>query len=151
MPPADHSGTPFELHQRLLDDCRDLGRLGLCRMLLMDDCTYPWFILVPERRAISEIHQLAESDQIQLIRESSALARWMVEAFRPDKLNIAAIGNLVPQLHVHHVARRIGDPGWPGVVWGRERGARYDPAEVERIRMLVCDRLGQGLAAGPAR
>ena len=124
----------FELHPRLLNDCHSLGRLDLCRVLLMDDRTYPWLILVPERDGVSEIFHLSDADQIELIAESSAVARGMVSAFRPDKLNIAAIGNLVPQLHVHHVARFATDPAWPGTVWGRGPGERYCPAGVDAVR-----------------
>lgn len=127
----------FELDPRLQADCHDFGRLELCRLLLMNDRTYPWFLLVPERPGITELYQLGELEQLQLTRESSALARTMAEVFRADKLNIAAIGNLVPQLHVHHVARRKGDPAWPGVVWGGARGAPYNPVEVERMRPQI--------------
>ncbi len=132
----------FNLHRRLQEDCILLGRLELCWLLLMNDQTYPWFILVPERSDVTEIHQLPDLDQWQLVRESSALARAIEIVFKPDKLNIAAIGNLVPQLHVHHVARRLGDPTWPGVVWGSPRGVPYALAEVERIQGLMGDRLG---------
>lgn len=116
----------------------------------MNDRTYPWFILVPERPEITEIHQLAECDQCQLIRESSALARAMTEIFNPDKLNIAAIGNLVPQLHLHHVGRRSGDRAWPGVVWGGPRGVPYDLAELDRICQQISDLLGPRPPQGAA-
>lgn len=123
----------FTLHPRLQQDCCDLGRLELCRLLLMNDRTYPWFILVPERENVAEIYQLSESDQVLLIRESSMLARAMERLFRPDKLNIAAIGNLVPQLHVHHLVRKVSDPAWPGTVWGRPPGEAYAPLQVDAI------------------
>ncbi|RYU61956.1 HIT domain-containing protein [Methylolobus aquaticus] len=118
----------FTLHPRLAGDCLTLGTLPLCRVLLMNDRTYPWLILVPQRNGIAEICELSEADQHVLIAESSRVAQAMLTLFKPDKLNIAAIGNLVPQLHVHHVARFRSDPAWPGTVWGRERGEPY-PAE----------------------
>lgn len=135
----------FELHPRLRQDCLLLGRLELCCLLLMNDRTYPWFILVPERPGITEVYQLPDLDQRHLIQESSALAHAIQMVFQPDKLNIAAIGNLVPQLHVHHVARFVGDPAWPGVVWGRPRGLPYECAEAARIKCLVACQLGPEL------
>jgi diadenosine tetraphosphate (Ap4A) HIT family hydrolase len=140
----------FELDRRLQEDCLDLGGLELCRLLLMNDRTYPWFILVPERPGITEIYHLPDRDQWQLLRESSALARAMAMEFNPDKLNIAAIGNLVPQLHMHHIARRSSDPAWPGVVWGGPRGAPYECTEVEWIRVRIGDQLEQFLRTGPS-
>src|SRR5690348_1989792 len=109
----------FELHPQLQKDCIQLGRLTLCRLLLMNDANYPWFILVPERPDIREIYELSETDQQQMLRESSALARSLSGIFSPDKLNIAALGNVVPQLHVHHIARFRKDAAWPAPVWGR--------------------------------
>lgn len=124
----------FELHPRLAQDCAPLGRFPLCRLLLMNERRYPWFILVPERPAIREIHQLARADQQQLLDESSELARALERLFRPDKLNIAAIGNLVPQLHLHHIARFEDDPAWPAPVWGRFEPLPYTPAEADELR-----------------
>lgn len=131
----------FRLHPRLRQDCIDLGRFELCRLLLMNDRSYPWFILVPERAGITEIFQLTEQDQIQLARESSALATAMAAVFRPEKLNIAAIGNIVRQLHIHHVARDVNDPAWPGVVWGRPPGAPYAEDRIEQISLAIASQL----------
>ncbi len=108
----------FELHPQLEKDCLLLGQFKLCKLLLMKDANYPWFILVPDRKDITEIYQLDEVDQQQLMRESSAMARLLIEDFSADKVNIAALGNIVPQLHVHHVARYHDDPAWPAPVWG---------------------------------
>jgi diadenosine tetraphosphate (Ap4A) HIT family hydrolase len=124
----------FELHPRLSQDCIQLGRFPLCRLLLMNESRYPWFILVPERQAISEIYQLTDEDQVQLMRESSHLSRMLSELFRADKMNIAAIGNLVPQLHLHHVVRYRDDPAWPGPIWGRFEPLPYDQLAVVEIR-----------------
>jgi diadenosine tetraphosphate (Ap4A) HIT family hydrolase len=107
------------IHAQLLADCIVLGRFPLCHLLLSKDANYPWCILVPDRAGVSEIHQLGDADQQQLIRESSLLARVLEAAFSPDKLNIAALGNIVPQLHVHHIVRYRNDPAWPAPVWGQ--------------------------------
>ena len=127
----------FQLDPRLQRDTIHLGRFPLSRLLLMNESTYPWFILVPERAGIREIHHLSEPDRLQLWRESAQLSRWLEEAFACDKLNVAALGNIVSQLHLHHVARRQGDPAWPGPVWGFRPAVPYPPEEIDRIRMLV--------------
>ena len=116
-----------DLHPRLKQDCLLIGRFTLCRLLLMRDANYPWFILVPDREDISEIFQLSGEDQVQLLRESSRLSAVLVERFRADKLNIAALGNVLPQLHVHHVVRYRDDPAWPAPVWGHAPARPYTP------------------------
>lgn len=115
------------LHPQLQKDCLLIGRFTLCRLLLMQDAHYPWFILVPDREDISEIYQLSGEDQVQLLRESSQLSAVLVERFHADKLNIAALGNVVPQLHVHHVVRYRDDPAWPAPVWGHTPARPYTP------------------------
>ena len=123
----------FSLHPRLQQDCLVLGRFELSRALLMNDSTYPWLILVPERPGIREIHELTDADQMQLIRESSRLAAHLERVFDADKLNVAAIGNLVPQLHVHHVVRYRTDPAWPAPVWGHGPLRPYEPGELAQF------------------
>ena len=108
-----------EIHSQLRKDCLLLGQLDLCHVLLMRDANYPWLILVPDRDDVTEIHQLNEVDQQQLMRESVLLSRVLETVFSPDKLNIAALGNIVPQCHVHHVVRYRSDAAWPAPVWGR--------------------------------
>lgn len=117
----------FELHPRLRADCEELGRLALSRLLLMRDANYPWFILVPTREAVREIHELGVADRQQLLAESCQLAEALERAFQPDKLNIAALGNVVPQLHLHHVVRYRGDACWPAPVWGQRPARPYEP------------------------
>jgi diadenosine tetraphosphate (Ap4A) HIT family hydrolase len=127
----------FELHPQLKQDCLELGQFDLCRLLLMNESRFPWLILVPEREGITEIYQLSDADQWLLLRESSALARGLAEGFAADKLNIAAIGNLVPQLHVHHIVRYRNDAAWPAPVWGKfERLPYQDEALREVIAQL---------------
>ncbi len=136
----------FQLHPQLAKDCRDMGSLGLCRLLLMDDAQYPWFILVPQRADVREAHDLDDGDRTRLWDESALLSRTMMQAFAPDKLNIAALGNLVPQLHVHHIARYRHDPAWPAPVWGKLPPKPYYAAEAEKLAALMRSLLGERLA-----
>ncbi|AUZ76451.1 MULTISPECIES: HIT domain-containing protein [Aeromonas] len=118
----------FELHSRLQADTRLLGDLPLCRVLLAKDSQYPWLILVPRVANLREIHHLAPAQQRQLMEESCAVATLMEQALRPDKINVAALGNLVPQLHLHHVARFSTDKAWPGPIWGAHPSVPYEEA-----------------------
>ena len=108
----------FSLHPRLASDCHPLGDLPLSRVLLLDDSRYPWLILVPRRPDIREIYQLDAADRESLLEESCQVGEFMMRAFKGEKLNIGALGNLVPQLHLHHIVRNSTDPAWPGPVWG---------------------------------
>ena len=121
-----------DIHPQLLHDCRILGRFRLCTLLLMQDANYPWFILVPSRADIREIHELTEPDQQQLLNESVLLARGLTDLFVPDKLNVAALGNVVPQLHIHHIVRYQNDPAWPAPVWGRLPAKPYERRDLEK-------------------
>lgn len=138
---------PWSLHPRLAADTVAVGDFGLSRLLLSNDANYPWLILVPRRAGIREIHELDEADQLQLLRESMLLSRALESAFAPTKLNLAALGNMVPQLHIHHIARYETDPAWPAPVWGKVPAIDYDAAarqaRIERLRGL----LGAALAA----
>lgn len=127
----------FILHDRLAADSTRICSLPLCEVLLMNDARFPWCILVPRRAGMRDIIDLAAADIDQLNRESVALQRAMRMLFTPDKLNVAAIGNLVSQLHVHHVARYCGDSEWPAPVWGRGSALPYDDAiRRERIAQI---------------
>ncbi len=129
------------LHAQLKQDCHVLGRFPLSLLLLLDDAQYPWFILVPQRRDVCEIHHLCEADQQQLLRESVILAQAMERAFTADKMNVAALGNVVPQLHVHHIARFRDDPAWPAPVWGRLPPVAYAPDELKLVRDILTGEL----------
>ena len=115
----------FQLHPRLQQDCIEIGRFDLCRLLMMNDRQYPWFILVPEKPGLQEIFQLSKSERALLIEESSYLADKLTALYQADKMNIAAIGNLVPQLHIHHIVRYRTDKAWPAPVWGKFDGVPY--------------------------
>lgn len=127
----------FELDKRLVDASHALGELPLSIVLLSRDANFPWCILVPKRDQVSEIHHLNHSDQLQLLKESQLLCSAMMEVFKPDKLNIAALGNVVKQLHIHHVARFTKDLAWPGAIWGALPAQQYQHDDlVSRIAMI---------------
>jgi diadenosine tetraphosphate (Ap4A) HIT family hydrolase len=122
------------LHPQLAADCKVLGRFPLCHLLLVNDCNYPWFILVPDRADIREIYQLEATDRNQLLDESCLLSEFLMNEFNGDKLNVAALGNLVPQLHLHHVVRYESDPAWPTPVWGKHAALPYSETALEEIK-----------------
>lgn len=124
----------IDLHPQLKEDCFILGEFSLCTLLLLNDANYPWFILVPNREDISEICQLSETDQQQLMSESMFFSRCLEQVFHPDKLNIAALGNVVPQLHIHHIARFTTDACWPAPVWGAAAAITYDGKALKTIK-----------------
>ena len=107
--------------------------LPLSRLLLLNDSRFPWFLLVPDREAITDITQLEDHDQQQLFLESMSLNRAMHRAFTPDRVNIACIGNVVPQLHVHHIARFESDDCWPAPVWGQGNAVRYTDKDSKNV------------------
>ena len=127
----------FQLDPQLAQDTLPVGRFPLSLLLLSKDANYPWCILVPQRADVFEIHHLSGEDQQQLIHESSLLSETMTSLFVAYKMNIAALGNQVRQLHVHHVARFQDDPAWPKPIWGLVEAKTY-PREVleERLQVL---------------
>lgn len=128
---------PFTLHATLARDTLEVTRLSLCRVLLMRDRRYPWLILVPQRESLREIHELPAADRAALIEEIAQAGEVLARHFQPDKLNVGALGNLVPQLHIHVVARFAADPAWPGPVWGSGTAEPYPPGECEGLRGLL--------------
>ena len=122
---------PFTLHPTLARDTVEVARLPLCRVLLMRDRRFPWLILVPERESVREIHELTAGDRAVLIEEIALASEALSRLVRPDKLNVGALGNVVPQLHVHVVARFATDPAWPGPVWGSGTAVPYPEDELE--------------------
>lgn len=118
----------FVLHPQLSADSVWLIDWPLCQVRLMNDLQYPWFLLVPRVSLVRDVIDLTLSAQEQLWRESAQLSWWLKTDYRPDKLNLAALGNMVPQLHLHHIGRFEGDPAWPAPVWGKHPAQPY-PAE----------------------
>lgn len=133
------SETEFSLHPQLAQDTLFVTDLRLCRVLLMNEARYPWFILVPRRAGIREIHELSPADRKQLWQESHEVSQALMQMFQPDKLNIASLGNMVPQLHVHHIARLQADAAWPAPVWGKFPPMPYEP-EVASQRLEAIQR-----------
>ncbi|PHS73243.1 MAG: diadenosine tetraphosphate hydrolase [Cycloclasticus sp.] len=124
----------FKLHPRLNKDCYYLGDFPLCALLLSKDANYPWYILVPRQENISEAFQLSALEQQQLQYESLQLSQALSDELKADKMNIAALGNMVPQLHVHHIVRYKDDIAWPNPVWGFADAIAYDEQQLqERI------------------
>ena len=127
----------FALDPRLAADTCVLGDGELSRVLLMDDARFPWLILVPRRAELRELIELPRDEQHVLLDEINRCAHVLHALHRPDKLNIAALGNVVPQLHVHVVARHRGDAAWPRPVWGVGTREPYTPeARAARVRAL---------------
>ena len=137
---------PFELDPRLAADTVLVGETPLNQVLLMNDARYPWLILVPRRSDVTEPFELSEADQAQLWQESMRLGEAMKAHFAADKLNIAALGNQVAQLHVHHIARFHTDDAWPGPVWGVGSAVPYSGTAldtlVRELRSLLQQPLG---------
>jgi diadenosine tetraphosphate (Ap4A) HIT family hydrolase len=136
---------PFQLHSRLAADCITVGRLPLSLLLLLNDARYPWFLLVPQRAGMTEVFDLPDAEQQQLCHESVHLSRCMKQAFHADKMNVGVLGNLVPQLHVHHVARFSSDPAWPGPVWGHSEPEYYDKPRISERLAMASDWFGDEL------
>lgn len=132
----------FELHPQLASDTHPVGDLPLCRVLLMDDANWPWAILVPRRPGVREAYELGADDQAQLARESSQVAAAMAALFAADKMNVAALGNVVPQLHLHHIVRHRDDPAWPRPVWGALPRQPYAPAAARAAVARLAAALG---------
>lgn len=132
-----NSQSPWSLHPQLERDTVNIGDLPLSRVLIIKDANYPWLLLVPRRPDIVEIIDLDEVAQAQLMVEIARTSRALKEITRCDKLNIAALGNAVPQLHVHIIARRRGDAAWPKPVWGTVPILPHDPAELGRFTSAI--------------
>ncbi|HEU4660252.1 MAG TPA: HIT family protein [Pseudolabrys sp.] len=127
----------FTLHPQLAAECIVVGDLPLTRVLLNDDANYPWLVLVPRRPALVDLIDLADNDQIALVREASDAARALKVITNCHKLNVAALGNQVPQLHVHVIARFRTDAAWPDPVWGRTTRKAYETSARERLLEAV--------------
>ena len=135
----------FALDPRLAADTHAIGELNLSRLVLFDDARFPWLVLVPRIAGARDLIDLDEGDQRTLLGEIDAVSRALFALVNPDKLNVAALGNVVPQLHVHVIARFSGDAAWPQPVWGRGERIRYDEAAPEEriaaLRASLRDRL----------
>ena len=133
----------FQLHEQLGRDTVNLGRLSLSRLLLMRDANYPWVVLVPERERVRELFELSLSEQQELMREIAVFSRLMHESFQGDKINVATLGNMVPQLHIHLIVRYQNDVAWPKPVWGAVASKSYTDDElasrIDDIKALMVE------------
>lgn len=128
----------WQLDPQLASDSHPVTRTALCEIRLMDDANYPWLIVIPQVDGARELFDLDAVQRTQLIEDVTLAGTALNALFTPDKLNVAALGNLVPQLHVHVVARHVDDPAWPAPVWGRVQAQPYSPeALTARMRLLL--------------
>lgn len=139
-----HNGD-FVLDPQLAKDCFEICDLPLSKILLLNDSQYPWFVQVPRINHVSEIVDLNEAQQSQLWYESRVLSELLVAQFEPHKLNIAALGNIVSQLHVHHIVRYHHDASWPKPVWGASPSVTYDTGSQIKIIDTMRSQLEQKL------
>jgi diadenosine tetraphosphate (Ap4A) HIT family hydrolase len=129
---------PFELHPNLASK-RLIARLPLCCVLLEDELHYPWIVLVPQRNHVSRIMDLSIKDQQQLLIELDLAQKILWTHFQPAQINVAAIGNKTPQLHVHVIARFANDPAWPHTVWDHPARSPYPAEHKEQVTTLLSD------------
>lgn len=122
---------------RLLNDCEVIGKFKLCHVLLMRDANYPWCVLVPDREDMTEVFDLSEEDQKQLNIESNTLLEYLKKEFNADKMNVAALGNVVSQLHIHHIVRYKSDKAWPAPVWGAFPAHAYSDDELAKRKDIL--------------
>ncbi len=131
----------FKLDKVLARDTVEVGELELCKVLLMNDVQYPWVILVPKISTITEIFELNPKQQRLLMNESNQLLELMAKEFDADKMNVGALGNVVSQLHIHHIVRYQADKAWPAPIWGHSSMVKYSEVAlakmIERLKKLV--------------
>jgi diadenosine tetraphosphate (Ap4A) HIT family hydrolase len=127
----------FVLNAQLEKDCIFLGELPLCRLLLINDKQFPWFILVPRRADVSELYHLSLEDRDAMMAESCDLSAALADGYSATKMNVASLGNMVKQLHVHHIVRFDTDIAWPGPVWGKHAFVAYTEQEIAEIRKKI--------------
>jgi diadenosine tetraphosphate (Ap4A) HIT family hydrolase len=133
----------FALDERLAADASIVGDMTLTRVLLMNDARWPWLILAPRRDGVVELTDLDAADRTQLIEEAASAAGFLKAHAGAHKINIGTLGNVVRQFHLHVVARTVGDPGWPGPVWGF--GAAVPRDKVETRTLVEAARAGLGI------
>ncbi|MBZ8133798.1 HIT family protein [Afifella sp. IM 167] len=139
--------THFDLDQRLESDSVPLAELSLCEVRIMRDATYPWLLMIPQRPGLSEIIDLSGEEQALMMREIDIVARALKTASGCDKLNIAALGNQVRQLHVHVIARFEGDAAWPGPVWGAAKPRPWEAGALSDLARKLLEAIGEAAPA----
>ena len=133
-----HHRMEFQLHPRLAAGGFELGRIDGCRVLLKNQAAFPWILIVPEvAEAVEDLHQLDERRYAEVMGLIRKVSQFVSDHFRPEKLNVGCIGNMVRQMHIHVVGRNSDDPAWPGTVWAYEGKLAYAPEAVEEIRVAA--------------
>lgn len=132
---------PFQLHPRLAADTTIIGECPLSLILLHKDKSVPWIILVPKKANLVEFHHLSMEEQQQFLLESQCISELLEQEFHADKINLGALGNLVPQLHYHHIARYKNDVAWPGPVWGNTSGEQRSELEQKELAEKIISHL----------
>ena len=133
----------FTLDEKQADDCILLGEMNLCSLLLMNDQRFPWFILVPRVSGAEELFELNRDDQISLQIESNLLDQALKNTLNPTTLNVGSLGNVVRQLHIHHIARFESDDCWPDPVWGQQGGRPYTESSQKKLTQPILEALGR--------
>lgn len=123
----------FLLHPQLAADTALVGDLPLCQVLLMNDAAYPWMVLVPRQNNVREVYELSAENQALLWQEVTQVGQQFMALHHGFKLNIGALGNMVPQLHVHVIVRQTTDAAWPKPVWGMQTAQPYSPAKLAEV------------------
>jgi len=139
--------TQFILHPQLAADTVLVGEFPLCQVLLANDGNFPWLILVPKINNISEFHELTDEQQAQFLSESNAVSKLLKDELSADKINIAALGNMVPQLHIHHVARFKEDACWPKPIWGQIPAISRTEQQTLQLVAMISTKLQAGFIA----
>ncbi len=134
----------FALNPRLEKGTHFIGKSGICRILLKNNAAFPWILIVPEvEEGIEDLHQLPADKFAEVVFLIRQVSGFMSDYFKPEKLNVACIGNIVRQMHIHLVARSAADPAWPGTVWASDAKAGYEAEKV--IEICVAARLALGI------
>jgi diadenosine tetraphosphate (Ap4A) HIT family hydrolase len=136
--PLRNTMNDFQLNPTLDKDCFTLGNLKNSLILLLNNKLYPWFIIVPKTE-IEQVDLLNETTQIELLQQSSKLSKFIRNNYSIDKINVASIGNMVPQIHIHVIGRSKSDASWPGVVWGKSPSQEYTKSEVLEVQTKLID------------
>lgn len=127
----------FDLHPDLIRDGIHMGDFPLCHVRLINDVNYPWFVLIPKREGISDTIDLTSEDHALMWEESRLFSAAIMQAFAGEKLNVAALGNMTPQLHIHHIVRFKNDAAWPGPIWGKVPMTPYTQSVISNIHTLL--------------
>ena len=133
----DELEIEFVVDAQLARDSIFLGDMPLCRLLLINDQQFPWFVLVPRRAEVFELYHLSLQDSAVMMAESCDLSAALADGYNATKMNVAALGNVVKQLHIHHIVRNDTDMAWPAPVWGRQSLVPYSEAEIVAVRAKV--------------